>query len=278
MERTRAFAPGNISGIFKVIHDPDPQKMHSLGLSFTVHQGVTAQVEEAAATQVYFNGAAVEFPTVHSLALSLASVPLRIELSSPLPISSGFGLSGASALATALAINALLGLGRDPRQLALAAHVAEVRHLTGLGDVCAQFHGGCLIKLRPGDPLGAQPLDVAEQPIYYRYFSPILTAEVLRDEERKRRINDAADQALAGVADLVGQKAIDFERCIRLARGFAQDSGLMADPQVRGLVEEIEADGGAASMIMLGNAVFSTRPFAGAHETALSHRGGHVLP
>ena len=47
MERARAFAPGNISGVFKVIQHRDPQKMHSLGMGFTVHEGVTAQVERA---------------------------------------------------------------------------------------------------------------------------------------------------------------------------------------------------------------------------------------
>ena len=251
--------------------------MHSLGMGFTVHEGVTAQVERAAATQVSFNGETVDFPTVAAVVQDVAGVPLRIELESPLPLSCGFGLSGASALATALAADALLEGGRGRRELALAAHVAEVQNLTGLGDVCAQFHGGCLVKLRPGDPLGAERLDVAEQPVFYRYFGPISTAGVLRDETARSRINAAADSALEGLGRLSGQKGVEFDTCIGLARRFSEDSGLLQDERVRTLIEAIEATGGTASMIMLGNAVFSTRPFEGATETRLAGRGAEVL-
>ena len=43
------------------------------------------------------------------------------------------------------------------------------------------------------------------------------------------------------------------------------------------IVEEVEADGGAASMIMLGNAVFATAAFAGAKETRLTRHRARAL-
>ena len=277
MERAAAFAPGNVSCIFKIVPHEDPARMHSLGMGFTVRDGVTATACPDAASVVSYNGRPVEFPTVAALVARLAEVPLRLELDSSLPLSSGFGLSGAATLATAYAVDALLDLGRDPEDLAMAAHVAEVENLTGLGDVCAQFHGGCMVKLREGHPLVAEPLGVPEQPVFYRYFGPIHTREVLSNAEQRARINRAADQSLDQIQALRRGDPVDFDRCIRVSRDFAVESGLLQDQRVREVIERVEKEGGAASMIMLGNAVFSTRPFAGALQTALCTRPAEVL-
>ena len=150
MRIAKAFAPGNVSGVFKIIADADPAKMHSLGMGFTVAHGVTVTVAASKSTSVHFNGSPIEFATVRSVVAKLASVPLRVEIETDLPLSGGFGLSGASSLATAFAVNALLDLGRTEYALGMVAHVAEVENLTGLGDVAGQFTGGCLVKLVRG--------------------------------------------------------------------------------------------------------------------------------
>ena len=114
MTQARAFAPGNISGVFKIIPHDDPTRMHSLGMGFTVADGVTIAVEEAdqAGTTVRFNGELVDFPTVAMVVERLADRPLHLDLRTSLPLSSGFGLSGAASLAAAYAVDELLGLGR----------------------------------------------------------------------------------------------------------------------------------------------------------------------
>ena len=268
--QARAFAPGNISGVFKIIPHDDPTRMHSLGMGFTVSEGVAVGVSRALETSVVFNGEAIDFPTVVAVAEFLTDVPVTVDIQSVLPLSAGFGLSGASALATAYAIDVLLDLGRGREELAMAAHVCEVQNLTGLGDVCAQFHGGCLVKLVEGQPLKADRLAVEEQPVYYRYFSPISTREVLSDPLRREQINSAADRALQELARLAAEDSVEFADCISASRGFAEDSGLLQDAAVRQIIAQIEADGGAASMIMLGNAVFSLEDFDGAKQTTLS--------
>ena len=185
--------PGNISGVFKIIYHEDATKMHSLGTGFTVKEGVEVAVSRDSHTTVLFNEEKISFPTVSTVVRRLTSQPMRVEIASPLPLGCGFGLSGASALAAAYAVNALLNLGVSRFDLAMIAHVAEVENRTGLGDVCAQYHGGCLVKLREGHPLDAQQLPVREQPIFYKYFSPIQTKEVLENVEQRARINDAAE-------------------------------------------------------------------------------------
>lgn len=273
-----AFAPGNISGVFKVIPHDDPAHMHSLGLGLTVSEGVRVAVSRAEADySVSFNGEPIDFPTVRSVVEYLTSDPVRVVIESPLPLSCGFGLSGASSLATAYSLDALMGHGRSQEDLAMVAHVAEVENLTGLGDVCAQFHGGCLVKLTPGEPLGAQRLAVEEQPLYYRYFGPISTRAVLSDAPARERINRAADTALHSLDHLSSQEEVDFNACIDVCKSFAVNSDLLRDQAVRDTIEAIEVMGGSASMIMLGNAVFSTRSFAGATQTTLSMGKARLL-
>ena len=266
---TTAFAPGNVSGVFRIVRDEDPRRMHSLGMGFTVSHGVTASVGDAPATEIAFNGEVFDFATVRHVVEALTSRPVRVALESPLPLSGGFGLSGASALAAAYALDARFELGLDERALGMIAHVAEVENLTGLGDVCGQFHGGCLAKLTPGDPLAAVPLPVAEQAVFYRYFGPIVTSEIIGDPEHAARINAAADAALSDLDRLAGQGIAAFGAYVAVAKRFAVASGLLRHAEVRRIISEVEAAGGAASMIMLGNAAFSNMAFEGASETRL---------
>ena len=279
----RAFAPGNISCVFKVIPHADATRMHSLGMGFTVKDGVEVIVSEAHETSVLFNGQSIDFPTVKTVAdrliRNVGTTGVRVDITSPLPLGCGFGLSGAASLAAAYALNELLDLHKDTETLAMAAHVAEVENRTGLGDVCSQYHGGFLVKLKEGAPLVADRLPITEQPIYYRYFGPIQTSEVLGNREQTLRINRAADAALSVLQTLTRAKPdIElFNACFKVSKRFSVESGLLSDARVIGTIEQIEAKGGVASMIMLGNGVFSTHPFEGAVETRLVHNPARLI-
>ena len=278
-----AFAPGNISCVFKIIPHVDPARMHSLGMGFTVQEGVEVTVSEHHETKVLFNGQGINFPTVSTVVNRLiqnTDVPgIKVDLTSPLPLGCGFGLSGAASLATAYAINELIALRKENEELAMITHVAEVENRTGLGDVCSQYHGGCLIKLKEGAPLVADTLSIPDQPIYYRYFGPIHTSEVLRDSEQTKRINRAANTALAVLKRLTDTDANPdlFTACFAVAKQFSVESGLLSDARVIDTIAQIEAAGGVASMIMLGNGVFSTYMFDGATETQLSKNPARLI-
>ena len=279
----RAFAPGNISCVFKVIPHADPARMHSLGMGFTVKEGVEVIVSEQNETEVLFNGACINFPTVRAVVNRLTQnnsiAGIKVVITSPLPLGCGFGLSGAAALATAYALNELLTLHKDSEKLAMTAHIAEVENRTGLGDVCSQYHGGYLVKLKEGSPLTADRLPIAEQPIYYRYFGPIQTSEVLGNREQTLRINRAADVALRTLQTLTNAtpNADLFNACFAVSKQFSVESGLLSDARVIDTIASIEAEGGVASMIMLGNGVFSTHSFEGAVETRLVHNPARLI-
>ena len=276
----RAFAPGNISGLFKIIAHDDPAKMHSLGWGFTVSDGVTVELThaQAASTQITFNGKPIDFPTVLSALRDLDETPLNVDIASDLPLSSGFGLSGASTLAAIIAANHLLEIGKSQQEIAMVAHVAEVRNLTGLGDVCAQYNGGCLVKTKVGNPLAATALKMPDTTIYWRYFGKIRTSEILADHERHQLINNAADKALASIqSDIDNAATITFDQLIALALKFAETSELLMDDRVKSSISQARSNGGAATMIMLGNAVFSTAPFPGSTQTMLSDTAAHLI-
>ena len=279
----RAYAPGNISCVFKVIPHADPARMHSLGMGFTVKEGVEVSVSEQDETEVLFNNERINFPTVvavvNRLIQSSIAVGIKVVITSPLPLGCGFGLSGAAALATAYALNKHLSLHKGSEVLAMIAHIAEVENRTGLGDVCSQYHGGCLVKLQEGAPLVADRLPIAEQPIYYRYFGPIRTSEVLGNREQTTRINRAADVALRTLQTLTSAKpnADLFNACFAVSKQFSVASGLLSDSRVIETITAIEAEGGVASMIMLGNGVFSTHSFEDAVETRLVHNPARLI-
>ena len=279
----KAFAPGNISSVFKIIPHTDPARMHSLGMGFTIKEGIEATVSDHQHTQVFFNGQEINFPTVRSVVERLIQRTdisgIKVHLISPLPLGCGFGLSGAAALATAYALNKLVGTDKDNETLAMIAHVAEVENRTGLGDVCSQYHGGCLVKLKEGAPLVADTLPIPEQPIYYRYFGPIQTSEVLRDKKKTKRINSAADNALAVLHELTNTEPDPklFTACFTVAKQFSVESGLLTDSRVIDTIQQIENIGGFASMIMLGNGVYSTHAFDGATETQLSKIAARLI-
>ena len=126
-----AFAPGNISCVFKVIPHPDATRMHSLGMGFTVEEGVEVTVSGHDETIVLFNGEGINFPTVRAVVNRLTEVDIKVDITSPLPLGCGFGLSGAAALATAYALNELLQCRKSVEELAMIAHVAEVENRTG---------------------------------------------------------------------------------------------------------------------------------------------------
>ena len=279
MRTIRAFAPANISCAFKIHPDDNPRWRGSLGFGFTVNEGVTATVSPATTTAIFFNEQPIVLPTVSDVVSALTTDPITIQLSSPLPLGSGFGISGASALATAYAINALFESKKSAIDLAVIAHIAEAKNQTGLGDVINQYYGGCLAKFEPSSHFIATTLPVIDVPVYCISYGKIPTTTILGDATMTQKINSAATQTLATIQQWIQEKkAIQFEELVTLSKTFAIDSGLLSDKKTIETISAIEQQHGKASMIMLGNAVFSTIPFPGAKKLFISPTKAQVLP
>jgi len=280
-DSARAFAPANISLIFETYRGASIEETGSLGVGATLERGVVAEVRRlgkgkdvGADTVITVNGEVWDFPTARAVAASLAPEPVAIEITAAFPFGCGFGMSGASALAVAYAVNALFELGKTERELAMSAHVAEVEQSTGLGDVGGQFNGGLMMKTKRFDPLAVERISSEEIEVYVRVFGPILTSEVITSKKQLADINEAGS---AAILSLLENPNPSFESLLRLSRIFAVGSGLLQSEKVCEAIAAAEKVGGAASMIMLGEAVVSSVPFPGAEPARIVTQGVHLL-
>jgi pantoate kinase len=250
VETALAFCPGHISGYFKRIEGSDPASTGSVGAGVVIDEGVTAAVSPAPATgiRVIRRSAAVVEETAGSppieYALRKLGVSASVRTECRLPIGAGFGLSAAALLATLTAANHLFSLGLSAREVAAAAHEAEVLHRTGLGDVAACQGGGIVCRTGPGVDAPILRLQ-SDAGLYAVTLAPLPTASVLSSGAAMARIASA-------FPDACPRNLAEF--CL-LSREFAERSGLIA-PSVRKVLESCDTAGVPASMTMLGNGVF----------------------
>lgn len=277
-----AWAPANISLIFKVFENKDPQKKGSYGLGFTIDQGVTVTVSKSDETEILFNEKPIDFPTVKSVTEKILhfiedDTFVSININSHLPLGCGFGLSGASALATSYALNELFELHKTKLELAKIAHTAEVMNSTGLGDVVNQYFGGFLLKTKPSSEFIVETIPLTNIPIYSKVFSALKTASVLLDKHKMQIIGNEAIHALREIQNTLQEGNIHAGKLFMIARNFAEKSNLIASKEIENTLQEITALGGHGTMILLGNAVVSDTPFSGSTRYNIASVGAHII-
>lgn len=281
----RASVPSHITGFFAAHRRDEPLLAGSVGCGLCLSLGATTTVEcapEIEETEIFLNGTLSEAPVSRFVVQRLARGPVRVRTELKMPFGAGFGASGAGALGCAYALNSLFDLGLTANQAAAVAHEGEVTHRTGLGDVIAQNAGGLVVRLHPGAP-GTGIIDripVPPLPISFVVRGPISTKQVLSDERVMSAVNAAGESALKELL-----KRPTFANFLKLSRRFTLDSCLASDWALE-VIEAVEAVGGLASMIMLGDAVFAfgdvgataeaLRGFGQVYTTIVSQRGANL--
>lgn len=245
----RAFVPGHVTGFFSAHPHDDPERTGSRGAGLTLSDGVTVSVEPAGESSVLLNGTPCAVDAVERVLASM-DVTASVDAETSLPLGAGFGVSGAMALGTALAVNHAFERGRSENELVTVAHTAEVRAGTGLGDVVAQARGGIPIRLEPGAP-GHGALDGVPETtrIEYVTLGELSTADVLSGDTET--LSRAGEEALAALVE-----EPTLTTFMDASRRFARRTDLLT-PEVREIVDDVENTGGDASMAMLGRTVFA---------------------
>jgi len=247
----RVFAPASITCFFAPVIG-DPLNSGSLGVGITLDKGVFVSASAGKNLRIFLNDREVDFPTVESVAVTLGFKG-NIWIDAEVPIGCGFGVSGASALASAFAINNVLGLNKSFFELADLAHKAEVLNRTGLGDVVTQSFGGVVVRKSASSPskctvdrfLWNLNLDIL-------VMGGISTAEVLSDYSMDK-ITEIGKNSLKEFL-----KNPTVENLFRQSKRFAVETGLIEiDSAIGDAIEAVESSGGLASMVMLGKAVFA---------------------
>lgn len=249
VDAATAFAPGHVTGFFSVERDDDPARAGSRGAGVTLSEGVTVEVAASDESAVVLNGAETDVESAHRV-LDALGVTARVGAETDLPLGAGFGVSGATALATALAANAAFGCERSENELVELAHVAEVRAGTGLGDVVAQARGGLPVRVEPGaPPRGALDGVPASGRLEYVSFGGLSTSEVIGGDTDV--LSTAGEDALAALRETPTVGTFFAQ-----SRQFAREAGLL-DDEVAEAVEAVADAGGEAAMAMLGRTVFA---------------------
>jgi pantoate kinase len=278
---TRAWVPSHITGFFAAHRREDPLQSGSIGCGLCLSLGATTIIESAPEildTEIVLNGVVSEAPVSRFVVEKLAFGPVRAKTELEMPFGAGFGASGAGALGCAYALNAHFDLGLTADQAACFAHEAEVCNGTGLGDVIAQNTGGLVVRLEPGGP-GIGRIDripVPPLPVDYVVRGPISTRDVLSDQNAMTSVNKAG---VAALKELL--KRPTLQNFMVVSKRFTEQSDLASD-WARDAIEAVEAAGGMASMIMLGDAVFAfggaeaLKGFGEVHTTTISQRGANL--
>jgi pantoate kinase len=257
MKKAVAFAPGHISGFFQpVIDSQDNKKTGSRGAGVCISHGATAEVniteQDNQLIKIRVNGKTGAFPvTLHAITTLVKNKKLRVDvdISLDLPIGQGFGMSAASALSASLATASLL---HKPRLTAIqAAHHAEVKNHTGLGDVFPSAIGGFEIRKKPGVPPFGQIHQIKEQHSLLLGLFPggMSTESILTNKEKVKHITKLGKYCTDQVLQSASVKSI-----MNYSYYFTQKSGL-APKKISDALKKIN-EKNLGSMCMLGHSLF----------------------
>ncbi|HEV2166568.1 MAG TPA: hypothetical protein VGS23_06305 [Thermoplasmata archaeon] len=256
--RARAFAPGHVTGLFAPALDAsDPRARGSIGAGVVLEAGVHASVRILPARRRTVDVASelhVPLPISREVAERLfahRTGRLSVELRHELPVGQGFGMSAAGALATALAVAAVLGL---PRSKAIeTAHLADLFGGGGLGGVSAILRGGFEVRERPGiPPFGRARHMVFGRPILLSVVGrPIPSPVLLRDPTFLGRVRAAAAPELARLGDRP-----DAEAFLSASERFT-DSVRLPPPRMQKLIPTLRSSGARVAQAMFGSSFFA---------------------
>ncbi len=174
-----------------------------------------------------------------------------------LPMSQGFGMSGAGLLSQIIALNGLLDEPLKRETCVALAHEAEVTMRTGLGDIPAQCAGGFTVREREGlPPHGFVHSFPLSNPVILAVMGEGLRSRnILPDVHHRERINTAGKSLVREIL-----RKPTLARMARFSQEFARKCGLLT-VEMALLMEDINTGvSPGASMCMLGNSIFVVFP------------------
>src|SRR2546426_12426156 len=201
-----AFAPGHITAFFVGYDDLNPYRKGSRGAGLCttlgIHTIARAREDRTQSIEVFINDepAKADASTrAAKLLIGSSRYEVKVLQKQQLPSMQGFGMSGAGALSTVLALNEALELGKSREDLVGLAHRSDVESGTGLGDVMPQATGGMDLREKPGaPPYGVvRKFDVEAELLLCAVGPPFVEACGLGSPARMDRIRASGGKGLA---------------------------------------------------------------------------------
>ncbi|MGQ9759488.1 MAG: pantoate kinase [Candidatus Methanomethylicaceae archaeon] len=228
-----AYAPGHITGFFSIHLSEDPIFTGSIGAGICLEVGVKTRVRISESTRtelsLTWNGLPLmDSPLAKSVIKRMLNPKTKLsviaEQRSLLPINYGYGISGASALSFALALNKAMGSPLPLEKIGEIAHLAEVENMTGLGDVSAQIVGGFEVRLKPGAPTIGKVQRLPD-PKYFVITTPVKpmrTSRMISDPNLRKRINEKGETCISAFMNDPTVEAL-----MALSKDFWKDIGFL---------------------------------------------------
>jgi pantoate kinase len=243
--KAKAFSPAGISSFFQAcLWDSkgellkDPALIGSRGGGIVIKKGVITELEilpsQKNTIKVFINGKLT--PNAHTTRTAIEFVLKEVKQAYnviirhhiEVPMSAGYGTSGAGALSSVMALNDALELELSKYEIGKIAHIAEVRCQTGLGSVSGILNGGIVLIVVPG----VEGLfNIERVPINPNFagkvvtalVSPIKTRGVIKSYEKLRKINEYGEITLKLI-----RENPTIENFFKSCKDFAINSGLMS--------------------------------------------------
>ena len=254
-----AFCPGHITCFFTPAGDlsADLLSRGSLGAGIRTSLGAFADVHERSGTRTVMDGSETDLPvTSRVLELLAPGRGFDVSVENGLPCGEGFGMSAAGAVAVALAVADICGIGKQ--EAFEAAHKAEILGGGGLGDVSALY---CLghqpVRVKEGIPPYGEviPTGVEFKQLTLAVLGPKMhTGSVLSDPVRVSAISNAGRRA---VKEYLVKP--DLGKLYGLSNRFSVEAGVEC-AEVSDALSKLHAEGYRAAMCMLGNSIFTDAP------------------
>lgn len=275
-----AFVPGHLTGFFEIHDDAkDIRQRGSRGAGICLSKGVFTIVEvsesEKKSIEIYLNKEKNEAPVTRYVVKKIIgnkTYDVKILSTLELPQGQGFGISGAGALSTSLALSKALNLKFTTDEIICIAHQAEIACHTGLGDVMPQSIGGIVTREREGcHPYGLiKNIDVEDVEIVLCIIGgAVATRDIIMDLEHKNRINEHGEKCLKKLI-----KNPNLQDMMKLSYRFSKSTKLMSKEVENAILAAGEY--GMASMAMLGNSLFAIGDTDGLVNTLSEYGEVHI--
>lgn len=253
---TKAFCPGHLTCFFHPVRSYDPLSAGSRGVGIKLSRGSSVTVEERSdqRIEITMDGLPSEADITRLVLRMLApELGFDVTVDNELPVSQGFGMSAAGAIAAALCVCQITGKKRP--EAFRAAHLAEIEGGGGLGDVSAlmcECHTP--VRMIAGlPPLGKVAEHGEKMPLSLAVMGPSLnTGDILGDKDAMERISAAG---AAATDRFISSPTV--KNMFRLARRFSKAAGLETR-EISDALDSMRREN--AAMCMLGNSIFSTAP------------------
>jgi len=250
---TKAFCPGHITCFFSPVLTDNVLTSGSLGAGIRLDKGAAVTLEERSdpRIEITMDGeACVASVSRRVMEIMAPGRGFDVTVENELPVSQGFGMSAAGAVAVGLCVSAVTGA--DEFDAYRAAHNAELEKGGGMGDVAGIMGGGQPVRVKAGIPPFGRAVDtgIGLKMSVAVLGPPLRTDSVLGDGSTMTRIQQIGERFVREYLNDPSEDSL-----YRISSSFSELIGLET-AGVRKALSLLRKDH-KASMCMLGNSIFT---------------------